>query len=169
MYSRLITMKIKPCKLTIISARITIMNFLFISYLKGVRILVKMFYWIRFCVRMLIDMTSQGRWNQEGMGLGTHSNSHCVRLEHYYSVDFPWWFDREMSFFSLLSKTADNMMIGNKKVVKWQIFKTAFCDLTENWFCWILSACGWDFRSIWKPNPCMDPIEIFFLLYQFLF
>ena len=69
MYSRLITMKIKPCKLTIISARITIMIFLFISYLKGVRILVKMFYWIRFCVRMLIDMTTQGRWNQVDMGL----------------------------------------------------------------------------------------------------
>ena len=66
MYSRLITMKIKPCKLTIISARITIMIFLFISYLKGVRILVKMFYWIRFCVRMLIDMTTQGRWNLDG-------------------------------------------------------------------------------------------------------
>ena len=57
-------MKIKLCNLTIISARITIMIFLFISYLKGVRILVKMFYWIRFCVRMLIDMTSQGCWNQ---------------------------------------------------------------------------------------------------------
>ena len=68
-YSRSNTMKIKSCKLTIISARIRIMIFLFISYLKGVRILVKMFYWIRFCVRMLIDMTSQGRWNQGGMGL----------------------------------------------------------------------------------------------------
>ena len=23
------------------------------------------------------------------------SISHCVLLEHYYSVDFPWWFDRK--------------------------------------------------------------------------
>ena len=135
-------MKIKPCKLTIISARITIMNFLFISYLKGVRILVKMFYWIRFCVRMLIDMTSQGRWNQEGMGLGTHSNSHCVRLEHYYSVDFPWWFDREMSFFSLLSKTAYNMMIGKKMLSNDKNSKLHFVIWQKNCFCWILSACS---------------------------
>ena len=33
------------------------------------------------------------------------TRSHCVLLEHYYSVDFPWWFDRKISFFSLLSKT----------------------------------------------------------------
>ena len=30
--------------------------------------------------------------------------AHCVLLKHYYSVDFPWWFDRKISFFSLLSK-----------------------------------------------------------------
>ena len=23
-----------------------------------------------------------------------HTSAHCVLLEHYYSVDFPWWFDR---------------------------------------------------------------------------
>ena len=58
------------------------------------------------------------------------NDAHCVLLKHYYSVDFPWWFDRKISFFSLLSKTADNMMI-RKKIVKWQKFKTALCDLTN--------------------------------------
>ena len=42
------------------------------------------------------------------------TKTHCVLLEHYYSVDFPWWFDRKISF---LSKTADNMMIRKKKLL----------------------------------------------------
>ena len=54
--------------------------------------------------------------------------------------------------------------LGNwkKKVVKWQKFKTALCDLTEKTvsveFCQ-LAVLDWDFISIWKPNPCMDPLE----------
>ena len=78
------------------------------------------------------------------------ANTHCVCLEHYYSVDFPWWFDRKISFFSFLCKTAYNMMIGKKNVVKWQKFKTTLCDLTEKLF--QLAGLDWDFKSIWKPN-----------------
>ena len=55
--------------------------------------------------------------------------AHCVLLKHYYSVDFPW-FDRKICFLSLFSKTWKL----EKKVVKWQKFKTALCNLTEKWF-----------------------------------
>ena len=58
------------------------------------------------------------------------ATAHCVLLRHYYSVDFPRWFDRKISFFSLLCKTWKL----EKKVVKWQKFKTALCDLTEKLF-----------------------------------
>ena len=27
-------------------------------------------------------------------------SAHCSLLKHYYSVDFPWWFDRKISLFS---------------------------------------------------------------------
>ena len=54
------------------------------------------------------------------------TKTHCVLLEHYYSVDFPWRFDRKISFFSLLSKTAE-------KLVKWQKVKTGLCDLMKKW------------------------------------
>ena len=65
--------------------------------------------------------------HSRGRCIWRHSLStipHCVLLEHYYSVDFPWWFDRKISFFSILNKT-------NEKLVKWQEFKAAFCDLTR--------------------------------------
>ena len=84
---------------------------------------------------------------------GLSSLAHYVLLEHNYSVDFPWWFDRKITFFSLLSKTIDKI-----KLVKWQRFKTALCNLTKNCLRWILSALSldWDlaqiFKSIWKPN-----------------
>ena len=28
-------------------------------------------------------------------GCGVFKRAHCVLLKHYYSVDFPWWFDRQ--------------------------------------------------------------------------
>jgi len=52
------------------------------------------------------------------------SSSHYVHLELYYSVDFPWWFDRKICrHFSFQA--------SNKKLVKWQKFKTALCNLTK--------------------------------------
>ena len=57
------------------------------------------------------------------------SHTHCVLLKHYYSVDFPWF---DIKLVSLVSSAK----LGNwkKKVVKWQKFKTALCDLTEKLF-----------------------------------
>ena len=42
------------------------------------------------------------------------SQTHCVLLEHCYSVDFAWWFDRKISFFSLLSKTSKKNLLNDK-------------------------------------------------------
>ena len=50
--------------------------------------------------------------------------THCVLLEHYYSMDFPWQFDRKMT------KPLITWWL-EKKVVKWQKFKSALCNLTQ--------------------------------------
>ena len=42
-----------------------------------------------------------------------------------------------------------------KKLVKWQKFKTALCDLTKK----LLPLNFVSFKSIWKPNPWMNPLE----------
>ena len=96
---------------------------------------------------------------------------HCILLKQYYSVDFPWWFDRKTSFFSLLSKT-------------WKLEKKS-CQMTEiqnctlwfdrkNCFCWILSACSSGLRfhinleaksmhgSSWKKNSI---VSVFILVF----
>ena len=55
------------------------------------------------------------------------TSSKYVHLELYYSVDFPWWFDRKICrHFSFQA--------SNKKLVKWQKFKTALCNLTKKQF-----------------------------------
>ena len=54
--------------------------------------------------------------------------------------------------------------ISIAKLVKWQRCKTAICDLTEK----LLASNFVIFKSIWRPNAWMDPLEICFLLYQFL-
>ena len=41
------------------------------------------------------------------------TSSHCVLLEHYYSVDFPWWFDRKNWF----TKTANKMTMVKKELL----------------------------------------------------
>jgi len=83
-------------------------------------------------------------------------NTHCVLLKHYYSVDFPWWFDRKISFFSLLRKTWKL----EKKSCQMTICKSAICDLTEK----LLPSNFVVFKSIWRPNAWMDTLEISFLL-----
>ena len=45
------------------------------------------------------------------------------------------------TFFSFYS-----MVIEKKKLVKWQKFKTALCNLTKNGFRWISSACSSELR-----------------------
>ena len=63
------------------------------------------------------------------------ANPHCFLLEHYYSVDFLRWFDRKISFFSLLSKTAYNMMIGKEKLSNDRYSKLHFMIWQKNCFC----------------------------------
>ena len=52
------------------------------------------------------------------------TNAHGFLLEHYYSKDFPWQFDRKMT------KPLITWWL-EKKVVKWQKFKSALCNLTQ--------------------------------------
>ena len=94
--------------------------------------------------------------------------SHYVLLKHYYSVDFQWWFDRKLV--SLVSSAK----LGNCKKKSCQMAEIQNCTLLFDRktvsveFCQ-LAVLDWDFISIWKPNPCMDPLEKKILLYQFLF
>ena len=86
--------------------------------------------------------------------------THCVLLEHYYSVYFPWWFDRKNRF----TKTAnDNDFFS----VKWQKLKLHLVISQKNCLC-LTSLHDQIFKSFWKPNPWMNLLEFFFLLYQFL-
>ena len=65
--------------------------------------------------------------------------THCVLLKHYYSVDYPWWFDRKIcrGFFHftiwwLKRKNLSNDRNSKLHFAIWQI----------NCFRWILSACS---------------------------
>jgi hypothetical protein len=51
--------------------------------------------------------------------------------------------------------------ISLAKLVKWKKCNTAICDLTEK----LLASYFVIFKSIWRPNAWMDPLEICFLLY----
>ena len=53
--------------------------------------------------------------------------THCVLLTHYYSVDFPWWFDRKI----ILPKPPMKWWGWKRKFCQMAKVKTAFCDLTE--------------------------------------
>ena len=97
--------------------------------------------------------------------------SHCVLLKHYYSVDFPWWFDRKISFFSLLSKT---WKLEKEKLSNDRNSKLHFVIWQKNCFCWILSACSSGLRfhinleaksmhgSSWKKKSIISEFTLFF-------
>ena len=112
----------------------------------------------------LICLLCQNQWHVEA----SSTLAHCVLLKHYYSVDFPWWFDRKLV--SLVSSAK----LGNWKEKSCQMTEIQNCTLwfdrktVSVEFCQ-LAVLDWDFISIWKPNPCMDPLEKKILLYQFLF
>ena len=60
--------------------------------------------------------------------------AHSVLLEHYYSTDFPWRFDRKMTKLLItgwLEKKLSNDWNSKVQFAIWQ----KIC------FCWILSAC----------------------------
>ena len=85
------------------------------------------------------------------------SIAHCVFLEHYYSVDFPCWFDRKLV-----------SLVSSAKHVKCQNVKLPFVIWQKNWLC-LTSLDDQIFKSFWKPNPWMNLLEKKILLYQFLF
>ena len=58
---------------------------------------------------------------------------HTVLLKHYYSVDFPWWFDRKI-FFSFYSKSKWKNLSNDRNS------KLHFAIWQKNCFRWILSA-----------------------------
>ena len=74
--------------------------------------------------------------------------------------------DDLIEFFSLLAKP----------LITWWSEKKS-CQMTEIQNCtlWFdrktvsvefcqLAVLDWDFKSIWKPNPCMDPLEIKYIM-----
>ena len=83
--------------------------------------------------------TSMKIWILEGKkllklwGWNPCSRTHCVILEHYYSVDFPWWFHR--NFF--LSVYFEEQL---KKFVKSECEESYSSDLTEL-FCGCFKKC----------------------------
>ena len=73
------------------------------------------------------------------------SNAHCVLLEHYYSVDFQWLFDRKNCF----TKISNEMMKFFS--VKWQKLKLHFVISHKNCLCLTLLD-EKIFKSFWKPT-----------------
>ena len=55
--------------------------------------------------------------------------AHYVLLEHYYAVDFPWWFDRKIRFFlnlhSLTQRPSGTLLFSGLPMMIWQ--KNKFC------------------------------------------
>ena len=66
-----------------------------------------------FLVQRIQYIGKMSSWDPNlGLMLGL-AVTHCVLLEHYYSVYFPWWFDRKISFFSVLEKNREMTKIQN--------------------------------------------------------
>ena len=89
---------------------------------------------------------------------------HCVLLEHYYSVDFPWWFDRFFLRLPILKsnwKNSWNLSVKKVTLLIWQIF---FASAKES----VLKNVSKTFKSNWRLNAWMDPVH-FFSIVQFLF
>ena len=75
--------------------------------------------------------------------------AHCGLLKYYCSVDFIWWFDRKISFFSLVIKNSLNDRIQN--CILWFDKKTL---LPSNFVSVQI------FKLICRPNAWMDSLEI---------
>ena len=61
--------------------------------------------------------------------------AHCIRPEHYCSVDFPWWFDRKISFFSVLAKKSWNDKYSKLQSAIWRknCFRRILSESSLNW------------------------------------
>ena len=104
-----------------------------------------------FLVQRIQYIGKMSSWDPNlGLMLGL-AVTHCVLLEHYYSVYFPWWFDRKNCF----TKTAnDNDFFS----VKWQKLKLHLVISQKNCLC-LTSLDDQIFKSFWKPNPWMNLLE----------
>ena len=110
--------------------------------------------------------TSMKIWILEGKkllklwGWNPCSRTHCVILEHYYSVDFPWWFHRNFFCLSIVKSNWKNSWNQSVKKVTQVIWQNCFAGALKN--------VSKTFTSIWRPNAWMDSLEKRILLYQFL-
>ena len=59
-------------------------------------------------------------------------------------------------------------IVSSAKLVKWQNVKLHFVIWQKNCLC-LTSLDDQIFKSFWKPNPWMNFLDFFFLLYHFLF
>ena len=91
-----------------------------------------------------------------GQPLWTLTKAHCVLLEHYYSVDFPWWFDKKKMCH----------LNCQWKLVKWQQMKLHFLIWQKSCLC-LTSLNNQIFKSFWKPNPWMNLLEFFSIMSVF--
>jgi hypothetical protein len=95
-----------------------------------------------------IELSSRGSFNNY-----IDNMTHCVLLKHYYSVEFPWWFDRKISFFSKTCEMAK--------------CKATLCDLTEKLF--VSNFIRWPNLHSGSQIHGWIFLKKKFLLYQFLF
>ena len=90
------------------------------------------------------------------------ATAHCVLLEHYYSDDLPWWFDRKKCF----TKTTNEMLTIVSFSVKWLKLKLHLVIWQKNCF-WLTLLDEQIFKSFWKPNPWMNLFDFFFYYISF--
>ena len=109
------------------------------------------------------------------MRIGSYKNAHCVLLKHYYSVDFPWWFERKIcrDFFHFTVWWSKRKNLSNDRNSKLH-----FAIWQKKCFSWILSACSSGLRfcknlqinleaksmhgSSWKKNSIVSEFTLFF-------
>ena len=78
-------------------------------------------------------------------------NSHYVLLEHYYSVEFPWWFDRKnlhkILYLQILKKNCEIRV--KRRLLKW-FERISLCEYFFH--------ASKTFKLIWKPNAWIDSL-----------
>ena len=90
-------------------------------------------------------------------------NAHCVLLRHYYSVNFPWWFDRKIC-------RVQTKLVRSSFFVKLQSADLNFCHLTSFFFASIIpQSVFWSKSSNWSRGQTHDLILLNFFFYYITF
>ena len=84
-------------------------------------------------------------------------STHYVLLEHYYSVDFPLWFDRKFFALAYFEKQ-------QKKFVKLESERGYSNDLTDFLSFAEEVVLKSVFKSTWRANPWMDFVHFFSII-----